>query len=164
MTETSLVILCRHNLWANLQVLDVCATLNAAQLATADPGAYGSIQATLAHLVSAEQYYAWYLRGRPAGWTEPNLDGLSVAEMRPLAEESGRQLCELARRDENLPLPLELGEDGKVWKLSSGYMLTQALTHATEHRTNITTTLSRMGMGAFDLSAWAFFAAEVGRP
>jgi uncharacterized damage-inducible protein DinB len=66
--------------------------LDAAQLASADPGAYGSIHATLAHIFSVD-------------------------------------------------------------------MFTQAAVHATEHRTNITTTLTKMGFKEFDLSAWAFFAS-----
>jgi uncharacterized damage-inducible protein DinB len=159
MQENSIVILCRHNLWANMQLLDTCMRLDAAQLASADPGAYGSIQATLAHIFSVEQYYVWLLQGKPAGWTNINMDSMTVAEMRTLAEKSGRQLCDLAATDENLPLVVKMDGIDEPWIMSTGYMFTQAAVHATEHRTNITTTLTKMGFKEFDLSAWAFFAS-----
>jgi uncharacterized damage-inducible protein DinB len=43
-----------HHVWATLRVSDVCAGLSPAQLETAPEGIYGSILATLRHLVGAD--------------------------------------------------------------------------------------------------------------
>jgi uncharacterized damage-inducible protein DinB len=161
MQENSIVTLCRHNLWVNMRLLDVCMYLDAAQLATADLGAYGTIQATLAHLFSVERYYVWLLQGKPADWIDIRMDSMTVPEMHLLGEESGRQLCDLAASDENLPLVVKMDGVDEPWVMSTGYMFTQAAVHATEHCTNITTTLTKMGFKEFDLSAWAFFASSM---
>ena len=47
----------RHHLWANLQLLDLCKTLNAEQLQTSIVGVFGSLGDTLQHLVKAERSY-----------------------------------------------------------------------------------------------------------
>ena len=44
--ETALVTLFRHNLWANLGLIDACATLDEAQLAATAVGTYGTIYDT----------------------------------------------------------------------------------------------------------------------
>jgi len=43
-----------HHVWANHQILDVCAALTAEQLATTVPGTYGSIIDTLRHTVGTD--------------------------------------------------------------------------------------------------------------
>ena len=47
----------RYNKWANLHLLDVCSGLSDEQLQLTVPGTYGTIAATLMHLLAAEQRY-----------------------------------------------------------------------------------------------------------
>jgi hypothetical protein len=54
-----------HHVWATLRVSDVCAGLSPAQLETAPEGIYGSILATLRHLVGADSWYLFDLTGDP---------------------------------------------------------------------------------------------------
>ena len=156
MSEISLLIQMRHNLWANLQVLDACLGLSSAQLAAATQGGYGSIQATLAHWIRAERYYAWMLACQPDGFIDLTLDDLSVAELRRLAQDSGLLLCDLAARDENRPITIQFDEVAEEWPVSSAHLFTQVILHATEHRTNATTILAQLGWPPFDLSIWSF--------
>jgi Uncharacterized protein conserved in bacteria len=53
----------RYHKWANLYLLDVCAKLPDEQLQLTAPGTYGTIAATLQHLLSAERRYLWRLGG-----------------------------------------------------------------------------------------------------
>ena len=53
----TLTTLFRHNLWANLRLLEQCAGLSAEQLDATIPGSFGSIRETLEHIVTSEQAY-----------------------------------------------------------------------------------------------------------
>ena len=46
-----------HHEWATLQVIDACTLLTAKQLETTVPGTYGSVIATMRHLVGADASY-----------------------------------------------------------------------------------------------------------
>ena len=62
--DPPLVMLFRHNLWANLRLLDACAALDEEQLAATIPGTYNTIHKTLNHIVWSEQQYLSDLTGR----------------------------------------------------------------------------------------------------
>src|SRR5215216_1937293 len=72
----------RHNRWANLRLLDLCAGLSEAQWQASAPGTYGTVRDTLVHLLAAEQRYVTLLAGEapPQLVHErepfPGLDGL----------------------------------------------------------------------------------------
>ena len=55
-TDT-LTTLFRHNLWANLHLLEICAGFTVDQRNATTVGTYGSIQDTLQHIVTAERSY-----------------------------------------------------------------------------------------------------------
>ncbi|RPJ45605.1 MAG: hypothetical protein EHM21_09270, partial [Chloroflexi bacterium] len=61
--EPTLVELIRYNNWANAQVFAACQKLTEEQLAASAPGAYGSIHATLGHMIAAEADYINRLTG-----------------------------------------------------------------------------------------------------
>jgi uncharacterized damage-inducible protein DinB len=56
--STVLIDAFRYKRWANLHLLDICSTLDEIQLQLTTPGTYGTIRATLQHLLAAEQRYA----------------------------------------------------------------------------------------------------------
>lgn len=65
MTST-LVELFRHNLWANLRLIDACRGLSDAQLDAAPAGGvFGAVRATLRHIVVNEERYLKSLLGQP---------------------------------------------------------------------------------------------------
>ena len=59
-----------HHVWATIRVLDACADLDDAQLATTVPGTYGSILDTLRHVVGGDVFYLDVLQG---GTPEPSM-------------------------------------------------------------------------------------------
>lgn len=150
MSDT-LAELFRHNLWATLRLLDACEGLDEVQLDAAAPGTYGTIRSTLQHLLGAERRLVARLRGEPrppALEREPfpGFDGL-----REHARRSGAALIEIAAA----------WEDGTMLRGEGHEMrgvipLLQALHHATEHRTHVTSSLGQSGIEPPDISAWAY--------
>ena len=62
--EPMLVEQFRHNLWANLKLLDACAQLPPERLRADAPGTFGSIYRTLMHIVRAEEWYNFLFTGQ----------------------------------------------------------------------------------------------------
>src|SRR5512146_2910227 len=91
----------RHNIWANLRLLDACAQLSDAQLDATAQGLYGSVRQTLMHMLSSEEGYAQAVTGSA---TTPLLKDISqfpgFDELRRRAELSGDALVTLAERAE----------------------------------------------------------------
>ena len=68
-----------HHIWATGRLIDACADLSPDQLAASAPGTYGSVIATLRHLVSSDRWYVSFFpsatgstrstRRRTSGWT-----------------------------------------------------------------------------------------------
>ena len=78
--EPTLIEFIRYNNWANAQILAVCLKLTPEQLAASAPGTYGTIHATLAHIITAETSYIRRLTGvrpePPFKWEDrPALSG-----------------------------------------------------------------------------------------
>src|SRR3954469_7393220 len=87
----------KHNLWANLRLLDICAALTDEQLDLAAPGTYGSVRNTLVHIFGAEERYVLRLRGG-APEQPPRERGPfpGIEELRNIASASGNALIEIA--------------------------------------------------------------------
>jgi uncharacterized damage-inducible protein DinB len=153
-----LVALFHHNLWANLRLFEVCAGLTPEQLAASDPGAFGTVRATLEHIVRSERYYVWLLQGQPGDYQRVDMAPLTVAEMCALVQESGERLIDLAA-DAGALDPVAVTWDNQPWSIPAPFILTQAINHATEHRTNITTILAALGVQNPDLDGWDYFLA-----
>ena len=153
--ETALETMFRHNLWANLKLIDLCAGLDEAQLAQTIAGAYGTIYDTLSHIVRAEQGYLYHLTQDspvPRMVRETRYD---LATLRENARLFGEGLRAVAARNTPADVVVEVEENGR-WTLPAGVVLAQAINHATEHRAQIMTILTQMGIEPPDLSGWAF--------
>jgi uncharacterized damage-inducible protein DinB len=145
----------KHNLWANLGLLDACALLTDEQLQASAQGTYGPIRDTLVHLFRAEDSYLARLMGR-----QPE-DLLRVGEfpgvepLREHARRSGEGLIAVAGTVD--PAQVVRGiYRGEPYELPVMVLLMQAIHHATDHRSQIATMLSRVGIEPPDLSVWAY--------
>src|SRR6266508_3019383 len=63
--HSAIAELLRHNLWANLRLLDSCVALPELQLAETVPGTYGTVYDTLLHFARSEEWYLSDLTGIP---------------------------------------------------------------------------------------------------
>ena len=152
----TMTTLFRHNLWANLRLLERCAELNAEQLAASISGTYGSIRDTLEHIVLAEKsYFSRISTGqryvRPEGAAP-----LAIAEMIASVRESGTGLVDWAPKIEPEDT-VRVDWDGTPRDVPKTIILTQVINHATEHRAQVMATLTQIGIEPPDLQGWAFF-------
>jgi uncharacterized damage-inducible protein DinB len=150
-----LTTLFAHNAWANLKLLDFCEHLSDAQLDATAIGCFGSIRDTLLHIVGAEVSYVKRVNGKlpPQPFSRDQFPGFE------LLKDAARWAS-----DELLPLALSAREDTSVrerWKqmfieyrLAS--LMVQAITHSTEHRTQISAIITQLGMEPPDMSGWKY--------
>jgi len=152
MTENFLVKLFEHNNWANLQIIQACSALSDEQL-DAEPQSVtkGSIRDTLSHLVGSQAGYLSLLT-LPV---EARLDvPPAFAELQESARISGEGLLALARSDQKpLKTPLQT-KDG--FFVEPWVVMVQVINHATEHREQINSMLSALGVTPPDLDGWAY--------
>jgi uncharacterized damage-inducible protein DinB len=152
----SLTTLFSHNRWANLRLLERCAGLTGEQLNAAIPGAYGSIHDTLQHIVRAEQsYFARLSTGQPL--RRPEVEPpMTIAEMIESARATGSGLIEWASRVQAGDT-LRVDWEGAPRDVPKTILLTQAINHATEHRAQVMTIMTQLGVQPPDLDGWSYF-------
>jgi uncharacterized damage-inducible protein DinB len=148
----------KHNLWANLQLLDFCAALEEEHLAAKVEGTYGAVRETLVHLVASEARYVGEFT-RKAPDTRPEDDPFAGFEaMRQSAAASGSTLIDIAERAQ--PTDVLRGTyRGAPYEMPASMLLIQAINHATEHRAHIATILSRQGLQTPRLDAIGYMEA-----
>ena len=162
MTTTALIDAFRHHAWANARLLEVCAGLSDEQLATTVPGTYGSIIATLRHLVGADASYLELLTdGAVPALGDDEEAGLDVGAMRRLVDEHAAAFERLATSDRD---PSEdvvrQREDGSSSHAPFGIRVAQILHHGTDHRSQVCTALTSLGIEPPEIDVWAYADAE----
>lgn len=160
--EPTLVELIRYNNWANAQILAVCQKLTADQLAAAAPGTYGAIRDTLRHIIRAEADYVGRITGnrpRPVFKWE---DQPAVAELSTFADQVGGALLDVVQRIPPIQIVHE-EEDGQFIDYQARQLFMQAINHGIEHRTNITTILSGLGIPTPEVDGWGYLFAHPDR-
>lgn len=147
----------RHNHWANLRLLDACAALPLEQLDASTPGGYGSLLATLAHLAGAEERYVRAFTGEDSHATVLEHTGPDLATLRTHLDASGRVFVEIAEgMDEDRTLIVR--HRGEEQRMPATLFLTQAINHATEHRTQVASILTTLGIAPPAMDGWTFAA------
>ena len=155
-TDT-LTVLFRHNLWANLTLLERCAGLTSEQMEQAIVGGYGSIRDTLEHIVLAEQsYFARISTGQRRHHAE-EAPPLTIAEMMASARTTGTGLIEWAPKVQAQDAVEIEWWDGVARQVPKTIILTQAINHATEHRAQVMAILTQLGIEPPSLDSWSYF-------
>jgi len=155
MIETVLAKVFAHNNWANSRIIQACSALSDEQLDDEPQSAtHGSIRRTLVHLVTSQQAYLRLL-------TLPLEDRLDPVAPRPFADlqqvarSSGAALLALARDEASLASRGQLQtRDG--YFVEPWVVMVQIINHATEHREQINSMLSALGVTPPDLDGWGY--------
>lgn len=155
---TLLTNLFRHHRWANLTLIDHLAKLPPEDLQRRAPGGFGTIQETLYHYVHNESRFIDALNSREVTFGAMPSELPGCAELRKIAEANGDALIAFAG---------ELSEDdhvhgnmnGRPYDLPAFIPLFQAYSHATEHRTNITSILATYDLPTPNLDLWNYLGA-----
>jgi uncharacterized damage-inducible protein DinB len=143
-----LVELFRHNLWANAAMVDACRPLDADSLSTDLPGTYGRLDHTLIHLARAQGGYAKSLAGwQPGPEHELEYDAPfpGVAHIAEHLRVTGEQLIGVAGSP-SLDRILEGAWGDEPYRYPAWVLLLHAAHHATEHRQQIATMLTHLGI------------------
>jgi uncharacterized damage-inducible protein DinB len=150
-----------HHVWATLRLLDACLALSPEQLGTAVPGTYGSILETQRHLVGSDASYLVSTTGERAHLIDE--DHMELAELRTATEGHGAAWSGLLAQDLDPDAALvRRHDDGSETHTTMGIRLAQALHHGTDHRSQICTVLTTLGVEPPPIDVWAY-AETVGR-
>jgi uncharacterized damage-inducible protein DinB len=146
----------RHNLWANLVLIDCCQSVPPQVVETSVPGTYGTIVDTLKHIAGAEERYLAGLTGGPER-RNPTLEETNpdLATIRAHLRDSGEGLIAFAEDVDGDPT-LEVTWRGEVYQAPASLFLVQAVNHATEHRSQIMTALTQAGVEPPELDGWTW--------
>jgi uncharacterized damage-inducible protein DinB len=141
-----------HNNWANQKIIQACSSLSDEQL-DAEPhsATKGNIRDTLAHLVTSQRgYLALLMLPLEARPTEP----LKFAELQESVRISGEGLLSLAKGEQKpFANPLRTKDEFHV---EPWVVMVQAINHATEHREQIKSMLSALGIDPPEIDGWDY--------
>ena len=148
----------KQNTMMNARLMDACETLSAEQLSATVEGTYGTISATLVHVVGGQDSYAhrFFDRERPERLEEDPFPGFQA--LRDRLAKTDAMLEEAALQADDGRTVRITGDDPEgSWDMAGGLLLLQAVNHATEHRSQIATILTQLGVEPPDMSGWRFF-------
>jgi uncharacterized damage-inducible protein DinB len=148
----------RHNTMMNQRLLDACRPLSVEQLATTATGTYGSIGATLVHIANAQEGYAARFLGteRPERLEEEPFPGFEAVGER--LDHGNAKLEEAATKAGSEHEVQVTGDDPPgTWRMRAVLLLLQAINHGTEHRSQVATILTQLGIEPPEMDGWTFF-------
>jgi uncharacterized damage-inducible protein DinB len=151
----------RHNAWATGQLLSFCRGLSGDQLGATSEGTYGSILATLQHVVGAESRYRARLSGTESAWQRRPEEAEDLGELSSMAEDTARFWEELASSefDPDRVVRWVSPVSGMHTEAQAGILVAQALNHGNEHRSQVATILSTLGIEPPHLDGWSYAQA-----
>jgi uncharacterized damage-inducible protein DinB len=154
MTATLLDDAIAHHIWATERIIDTCAGLTEEQLTTPAPGTYGSIIDTLRHLVSTDAWYLIFFQDTPQRMGEDTKADL--AELRRVIGENGRDWAAILASDPDGEADTVEEGDGWNFHAPTGFRLAQVVHHGTDHRSQICTALSSLGVEPPAIDLWVY--------
>jgi uncharacterized damage-inducible protein DinB len=144
-----------HHVWATLRLLDACLALSPQQLETAVEGTYGSILDTVRHTVGADCSYLFALTGGRI----PRIDAdrMDLSELRATMEANGTAWTTVLAEDLDPDgIIVRRRDDGSETHAPTSIRLAQALHHGTDHRSQICTVLTTLGVEPPAIDVWDF--------
>jgi uncharacterized damage-inducible protein DinB len=135
-----------HHVWATARVIDACLDLSVEELKTSVPGTRGPMLETLRHVVLSDAFDLFTLTGDQI--FDIGEEHLSLAEARVVMERNGSGWAEYISR------PLDPDEmvhevdetDGYQRWAPVGFRLAGVLNHGTDHRSQVCTALTTLGV------------------
>jgi uncharacterized damage-inducible protein DinB len=151
-----------HHAWATITLIEACQDLSSDQLQHVVPGTRGPIIQTLAHIVEGDTWDLAMFEGRDlAGVEEPPPE---LAALRTAAERNAARWSSFLSTS---PQPEEMivevdPADGFRRVAPIDLRLAAALNHGSDHRSQICTALTALGLRPPAIDVWTFGVA-IGR-
>lgn len=148
-----------HHVWATLRLIDACLPLTDEQLASQVPGTYGSILDTVRHLVGADRSYLELLSGgEVAAIDEETMD---LPALRAAMAANGPVWATVIAGDlDPDEVLVRRRDDGSESHAPLGIRLAQVVHHGTDHRSQVCTALTNLGVTPPEIDAWDFAWSE----
>ncbi|HVM31205.1 MAG TPA: DinB family protein [Candidatus Limnocylindrales bacterium] len=147
-----------HHVWATTRLIDACQELSPDQLSSTIPGTYGSIIDTLRHLVAADAGYLSLLSGGQVREIDEDQESrLELRQMREAMSAHGPVWSALLEDgvDPDADM-IRHRDDGTDSHAPVGIRLAQALHHGTDHRSQVCTALTTLGIEPPQIDVWDF--------
>ena len=144
-----------HHVWATVRLMDACLELTEDQLTSVVPGTFGSILATQRHLVGSDASYLFVI----GGGKSPLIDeeNMSLPELRESMQGHESAWSRLLAQDLDPAAPVvRHRDDGSESHAPLGIRLAQALHHGSDHRSQICTVLTTLGIEPPAIDVWDF--------
>jgi uncharacterized damage-inducible protein DinB len=135
-----------HHVWATLRLVDACLALSPQQLETTVPGTYGSILDTLRHLIGSDAWDLFVATGDRASLIDEG--DMDLSELRAAMESHGPGWLRLVAQDLDPDAVLDEVDDNDGYErhIAMGIQLAQVLHHGTDHRSQVCTALTALGV------------------
>ena len=161
MIETTLTHLLKHNNWANLQLLAACEALRDEQL-DAKPSAatHGTVRETLHHFILSQEDYVSMLTTLdhpPEKAKEPTL-----SDLREIVEQTGQLLIDYVQNQPSQATQSHLQQLTDGYQVAPWLFFVQLINHATEHREQIKSMMSALGLEPPRIDGWMYGRLENG--
>ena len=143
-------------------MIDLCLTLTPEQLDTAVPGTYGSILATTRHIVGADAWDLYVFTGERSDLVDE--DAMDLAQLRTAMERHDARWAAVLAQGLDPDAVLEEVDDDDGYRRSAtvGIRFTGVLHHGTDHRSQICTAITALGIKPPRIDA-VDYGLEVGR-
>ena len=149
-----------HDAWSTRELVAVCRRMTPAHLDATAAGTYGSVIATLRHIASSEAGYCARLTGDDLRRDRQAEDSRTLDELSAVFDDLATRWARFladpfdAERTFVVKWPDETDYD-----VPAGVYVAQALHHGNEHRAQICTILSSIGLTAPGLGVWEYAEA-----
>ncbi len=146
-----------HEVWANRAILSFCDQLAPEQLRATTPGAYGSIAQTIRHVLDAAAWYQHRLGLERLEWEERDEHTDDVAELDRRAHEVEARWERVFERPFDPERVIDsLPGDDPLEHIRAGVYVAQVFNHGSEHRDQVCTILTTLGIQPPELDVWAY--------
>ena len=158
--------LLRHMAWANQATIAHLQTLPIESLKSYATNPEWFVAEIAHHIVDSADHYAYEITGKPA-LTQPGdpciADVEKISDLARLAEQAAIADAHLISAADLDDVWLDLENDGRKFQRLRSTVLSQAIHHATEHRTHIASALEAKGFEPIfldDISLWDYEVYE----
>jgi len=155
----------QHDLWATKQLIARCRTLTPEQLELTTAGVYGTIRATLQHIVSSDEGYLVRLTGKvlhetPFRGNDPaTLDNIS-AHLEHVEAAVERLFSGPTLAADRILSDTPLRPAGAPrFEMQTWVPASQLINHGADHRSHVNTVLAAHGLETVDLQVWPYAMA-----
>ncbi len=149
----------RHSAWAKERLIAACGSLSPEELGSSAPGSFGSILATLNHLVITDANYVARLDDGPPAWLDEQAAN-DLSKLLTLADETADRWQRFLSEPVNGERIVTL--DKGAYETHAGVVVVQALHHVSVHGEQVCASLTALGIEPPDVQPWAL-ADETGR-